>query len=179
MIKRLQDGDKAAAHDFYSRYADYLAAVCSRYVVDTDDLKDVFQDAFIQILTNIGNFRYNGSGSLQAWAKKVVVNQALKFLREKHRHELVQLDCDVSDEAEDDDPPMSDIPPDVIHQMVSDLPTGYRTVLNLYVFEGKSHQQIANLLGIKENSSASQLHRAKNLLAKMIRQYINKKTPRQ
>ena len=63
--------------------------------------------------------------------------------------------------------------------MLSRLPTGYRTVLNLYIFEGKSHQEIASLLGIKENSSASQLHRAKNLLAKMIKEYNDNKIPRQ
>jgi len=63
--------------------------------------------------------------------------------------------------------------------MLSRLPTGYRTVFNLYVFENRSHQEIADLLGIKENSSASQLHRAKNLLARMIREYNNKNNLRQ
>lgn len=178
LVKRLQDGDKAAAREFYAVYADYLAGVCSRYIADEEDLKDVFQDALIHILTHIGDFHYRGTGSLQAWATKVVVNQALKFLRTQQRHELWQLDCDVVDEPEEDDPPIADIPPDIIQQMLTRLPTGYRTVLNLYVFEGKSHQEIARLLGIKENSSASQLHRAKNLLVKMIRQYNNDKTPR-
>ena len=89
------------------------------------------------------------------------------------------LDRDVAEEAEeDDDPPISDVPPDEIHRMVSQLPTGYRTVFNLHVFENKSHQEIASLLGIKENSSASQLSRAKNLLANMIRQYNDKHIPR-
>jgi RNA polymerase sigma-70 factor (ECF subfamily) len=86
----------------------------------------------------------------------------------------MQLDCEVPDIPEDDDPPISDVPPDVIHSMVSQLPTGYRMVFNLYVFENKSHREIASLLGIKEKSSASQLCRAKNLLAKMIRQYNDK-----
>jgi RNA polymerase sigma-70 factor (ECF subfamily) len=80
----------------------------------------------------------------------------------------------VPDVPEEDDPPISDVPPDVIHSMVSQLPTGYRMVFNLYVFENKSHREIASLLGIKEKSSASQLSRAKNLLAKMIRQYNDK-----
>ena len=84
------------------------------------------------------------------------------------------LDREVPDVPEEDDPPISDVPPDVIHSMVSQLPTGYRMVFNLYVFENKSHREIASLLGIKEKSSASQLSRAKNLLAKMIRQYNDK-----
>lgn len=178
LVKRLQDGNKAAAREFYSLYADYLTGVCSRYINDREDIKDVFQDSLIRIFTNIGQFTYQGEGSLKAWTTRIIVNESLKFLRSSQRHEFVQLDTDVADEPEDDDPPISDIPPDVIHEMLSRLPVGYRTVFNLYVFEDKSHKEIAGLLGIKENSSASQLHRAKNLLAKMIREY-NENNPRQ
>lgn len=173
LIKRLRDGDKVAAREFYALYADYLAGICARYIADEEDQKDVFQDAFVHILTHINDFQYRGSGSLQAWATKVMVNTSLKFLRTQQRHEFVSLDSDLTDEPEEDDPPVSDIPPDVIQQMLSQLPAGYRTVFNLYVFEGKSHKEIAKLLDIKENSSASQLHRAKNLLAKMIQKYNN------
>jgi RNA polymerase sigma-70 factor (ECF subfamily) len=108
----------------------------------------------------------------------VVVNQSLKFLRSNQRHEFAPLCDDIADEPETDDPPISDVPPDAIHKMVSRLPTGYRTVFNLYVFEDHSHKEIARLLGISERTSASQLHRAKNLLAKMIQQYHNDKSPR-
>ena len=110
---------------------------------------------------------------MQAWATKVAVNESLKFLRTNSRHELVQLECDVADESEEEDPSLADIPPEAIQQMLSRLPTGYRTVLNLYVFEGKSHQEIANLLGIGKDSSASQLHRARNLLIKLMKEYKN------
>ena len=178
LVKRLQEGEKAAAREFYSLYADKLAGICSRYIDDKEDLKDVFQDAFIHILTEINEFDYRGAGSLQAWAAKIMVNQSLKFLRGKQRQEFVKLDFDLTDEPEEDDPPVSDVPPDVIGQMLSRLPVGYRTVFNLYVFEGKSHKEIAEMLGIKADSSASQLHRAKNMLAKMIREY-NSKNPRQ
>lgn len=171
LVERLQEGDKVAAREFYVLYADTLAGVCACYIADEDDLKDVFQDAFIQILTHIGDFRYRGAGSLLAWAKKVVVNQALKFLRTAQRLDMVPLDRDFADTSKDEEPSVADLPPEILRQLVSRLPTGYRTVLNLYVFEGKSHQEIARLLDIKESSSASQLHRAKHLLAKMIRTY--------
>ena len=179
LVKRLQDGNRAAAREFYSLYADYLAGVCSRYIADKEDLKDVFQEALIRVFTRIGQFDYQGEGSLKAWATRITVNESLKFLRNCHRHESVQLETDVPDEPEEDDPPISDIPPDVIREMLNKLPVGYRTVFNLYVFEDKSHKEIASLLGIKENSSASQLHRAKNLLAGMIREYNDKNNPRQ
>lgn len=189
LVKRLQNGDKAAAREFYALYGNSLAGVCARYIDDEEDLKDVFQNALVNIFSHITDFEYKGIGSLQAWATKVVVNESLKFLRKKGRRELLQQDIGTnaperlmiytSEETEEDFPSIRDIPPEIIRQMLCQLPTGYRTVLNLYVFEGKTHQEIARLLGIKESSSASQLHRARNLLAKMVRKFNNEKLPRQ
>ena len=178
LAKRLRNGENGAMREFYSLYAERLGAICSRYIPDKDDMKDVFQESLIRIITHISDFTYRGKGSLQAWASKIVINEALNFLKETKRHELMLLDKDVAEEPEDDDPPIEEIPPDEIQRMVSQLPTGYRTVFNLYVFEDKTHQEIASLLGIKERSSSSQLSRAKNLLTKMIRDYNDKHHPR-
>lgn len=173
LVKRLRNGENGAMQEFYSLYANRLTAVCSRYIVDKDDLKDVFQDAFIHILSHIRDFEYRGAGSLQAWASKIVVNEALSFLKIKKQHELLFSD-DVAEIPEEETPDFNDIPPEVIQQMIQSLPTGYRTVFNLYVFEQKSHGEIAQLLGVKEGTSSSQFSRAKSLLARMIKQYINK-----
>ena len=81
---------------------------------------------------------------------------------------------DDSDITEDEEPAFDRIPLDVLQGMIRRLPDGYRTVFNLYVFEDKSHKEIASLLGIKENSSASQLHHAKAQLARWIKDYINR-----
>ena len=177
LVKRLQEGDKTAAREFYSLYADRLAGVCSRYITDEEDLKDVFQNALVHIFSHIADFEYRGVGSLQAWTTRVMVNESLRFLRTK-KHEIVQLDNVAVDEIDDDDPSISDIPPDTIRQMLSSLPTGYRTVLNLFFFEDMSHQEIAQLLGIKKDTSASQLHKAKKLLLKMIKKYNEDNPPR-
>ena len=178
LVKRLQEGDKTAAREFYSLYADSLTGICSRYIADEEDLKDVFQNTLVHIFSHIADFKYRGLGSLKAWVTKVAVNESLKFLRTKVLHETLPLSNEAPDEVEEDFPSISDIPPDIIRQMINRLPTGYRTVLNLFVFEGKSHQEIARLLGIKKDSSASQLHRAKSLLAKMIRKFNDDNLPR-
>jgi len=178
LVERLQENDRTAAREFYTLYAESLAGVCSRYITDEDDLKDVFQNALVHIFSHIGDFKYRGAGSLQAWATKVAVNESLKFLRMKEHHEALPLDYVTVDHLEDEPPSISDIPPDIICQMLNRLPTGYRTVLNLYVFEGKSHQEIARLLGIRKDSSASQLLRAKEMLIKMIRKYNDDNSPR-
>ncbi len=177
LAKQLRNGSNEAMRDFYSLYAGHLAAICSRYITDEDDQKDVLQDTLVDIITHINRFEYRGPGSLRAWSSRIAVNESLRWLRTKKQRELLPMERDIADEPEEDDPPISDIPPEAIHEMVSRLPTGYRTVFNLYVFEHQSHQDIARLLGIKENSSASQLSRAKNLLAKMITEYHKKRLP--
>ena len=177
LVKRLQEGDKTAASEFYALYGGSLVGVCVRYIADEEDVKDVIQNALVHIFSHITDFKYRGSGSMEAWVVRIAVNESLKFLRTKVQYELLQPDYDVIDDSEDD-PSVRDIPPDIIRQMLNRLPTGYRTVLNLYVFEGKSHQEIARLLGIKKDSSASQLLRAKSMLAQMIRKYNNNNNPR-
>ena len=177
LVKRLQEGDKTVAREFYTRYGGSLAGVCVRYIADEEDVKDVIQNALVHIYSHITDFKYRGNGSLEAWVVRIAVNESLKFLRTKVQYELLQPDYDIIDDSEDD-PSVRDIPPDILREMLNRLPTGYRTVLNLYVFEGKSHQEIARLLGIKKDSSASQLLRAKSLLAQMIRKYNNNNTPR-
>ena len=178
LVKRLRNGENGAMREFYSLYADQLASICSRYIPDGEDMKDVFQDSLIRIFTHISDFSYQGVGSLKAWASRIVVNESLRFLHKTKQQELIQIDQNLIEELETDDPPIEDIPPEVIQQLVSQLPTGYRTIFNLYVFEHKGHQEIASLLGIKEKSSASQLCRAKNLLAKMIEDYNEQNDPR-
>jgi RNA polymerase sigma-70 factor (ECF subfamily) len=170
LVKRLRNGENGAMREFYTLYADELASVCRRYIENEETLKDVFQDVLIRIFTQISEFNYQGIGSLRAWASRLAVNQSLNYLRKVRREELVRLENDVIEE-EAEDPPIEDIPPEVIKKMVNQLPIGCRTVFNLYVFEDKNHQEIAELLGIKVNSSSSQLSRAKNLLAKMIKAY--------
>ena len=160
--------------EFCSLYANHLTAVCSRYIVEKEDTKDVIQNSLISIFTHISDFEYRGTGSLKAWASRIVVNEALDFLKAAKHHELRQIEADVSEEPDEESLTFSDIPPDIIQQMIKNLPIGYRTVFNLYVFENKSHSEIASLLNIKESTSSSQYNRAKSLLANMIKEYINK-----
>ena len=179
LAEQLRSGDSDAMREFYSLYGSHLAKVCARYLANSEDMKDVFQNSLVRIFSHAKDFTYRGPGSLLAWATRVTVNESLKFLQEWKRHELAQLTHDVPDEQEENDPSVRDIPPEVFLQMVRELPTGYRTVFNLYVFEEKSHQEIADLLGIKKDTSSSQLSRAKKLIAKKIKEYSkSKQNPR-
>ena len=164
MAEGIRKGDNRAMRDFYATFGGLLTAVCSRYVADDDDVKDVIQESLLSIISNINTFEYHGKGSLRAWATRIVVNHALGFLRNKKRTLSLFVDNpqDIADVEDDDSPPdIGNIPARVVTDMIRQLPEGYRMVFNLYVIDGKSHKEISRLLGIKEDSSASQLHRAR------------------
>ena len=126
-----------------------MLAVCYRYVGDMDAAHDVLHDGFIKIFTR---FTFRGECPLEVWVNRVMVSQALDYLRREQR--------------------FSRLSEEVLMKFVAGLPDGCRTVFNLYVFEEKSHKEIADLLHIKEHSSTSQLHRAKTMLAKRIKEYL-------
>lgn len=143
--------------------------MCTRYIVSSDDAKDVLQEAFIRIFNNLQRFEYRGDGTLRSWMTRIVVNEALKTLRRMPANEDTPIDnIDIADDTETD---IRGISPADLHDMIRQLPQGYRTVLNLYVFEEKSHKEIAEMLGISEQTSASQYHRAKRLLKKLLKNH--------
>lgn len=173
MAERIASGDRGAMKDFYDSYSGYLTAVCYRYVVNRDDARDILQECFIKILASIGKFEYRGEGALRAWAGRIVVNESLKYLRDRKRPGVQVAAEEAVEPDEEEYPDVVNVPTAVIMEMIRSLPDGYRTVFNLYVFEKKSHREIASILNIAENSSASQLHRAKSVLVKMIKKYSN------
>ena len=170
----IRRGDNRAMRDFYAQFGGQLTAVCSRYITDDHDVQDVMQDAMLSIIEHIDNFKYHGKGSLRAWATRIVVNQALNFIKAKRRQNDTFADKDIGNLAyadDDTEPDIGELSAEAIHEMIRNLPDGYRTVFNLYAIEGKSHKEIAATLGIKADTSASQLHRAKNMLAREIEKY--------
>lgn len=169
-IHKVQSGDVSASRLLYSRYVRYLSAIVSRYLSNDEDVKDVLQESFLKIFSNIGLFQYKGAGSLKGWMSRITLNETLKHIRNNSRLKFSELDVNEMDRPEEE-AETEDIPVDEIYRMIRELPDGYRTIFNLYVIDGKSHKEIATLLNIKESSSASQLHRAKAILAEKIKQY--------
>lgn len=171
LTQLLKKRDSSAMKALYCQYAEYLTAVCSRYIIHEEDVRDILHDSFIKIFTSIDQFIYRDIGSLRAWITRIVVNESLKNLKQNGRFTNIQDENDFPHTADDSDPDPKNVPAEIIHEMIRQLPTGYRTVFNLYVFEEKSHKEIAEILNIKEDTSASQLHRAKSMLAKQINAY--------
>lgn len=170
-LRKALDGDNTAIEWIYRKHVRYLSALCSRYITEDEDIKDVLQESFIKIFTSLDSFKYRGEGALKAWMAKITLNETLRFVRNNSRLPIDSIDDKDMNIADGDSMETEDIPTDVLHQFIRELPDGYRTVFNLYVIDDKSHKEIAQLLGIKENTSASQLHKAKSMLAQKIKHY--------
>lgn len=170
LLNAVKAGDRQAMRRLYERYKGYAMSIALRYIPDGDDAEDVVQDCFVKILTSAGQMNYQGEGSLTVWIRTIVVNKALDFVRKNERISFTGTIPDMPDE----EPELERIPPEVLSGMIAKLPSGYRLVLNLYVFEHCSHKEIADRLGIKEKSSSSQLTRARAILIEMMKDYIKR-----
>lgn len=168
-----RQGDNRARKQLYEQYAGRMLAVCLRYVADRDTAQDLLHDGFIKIFDSFDKFIWRGEGSLRAWMERIMINLSLQLLR---KNDIISQSTDIEDVPEVyEEPNAGDvelIPQDVLMGFINDLPVGYRTVFNLYTFEDKSHREIAELLNINEKSSASQLSRAKGVLAKRVKEWL-------
>lgn len=160
----------------YERYASSLLAVCIRYMGSRDEAEDTLHDVFIKVFDKIGGMRYRSDAELAAWIRKVCVNHCLDALRKRRLRTFpLQEADDIPDDNELDAEKVRGIPQALLLKMVSELPEGYRTVFNLHCIEEMPHKDIGRLLGIAEKSSSSQYTRARAMLAKQIKEYLNEK----
>jgi len=166
LINACRNKDRKAQKLLYDRYSPKMFGVCKRYVKNREDAEDVLIDGFFKVLTHIDTFK--GNGSFEGWIRRIVVNQALMFLRKKHNFKMtveinnieIKSQINVEDELAEQD----------IMKILEKLPTGYRTIFNLYVVEGFKHREIAEQLGISINTSKSQLILAKKRMRSLLKE---------
>ena len=170
---RCRQGDNLARKELYERYAGRMLSVCLRYTGDRETAEDLMHDGFLKLFDSFDKFTWRGDGSLRAWMERVMVNTALQYLRKNDViNQSEALDNIPETYEEPDASTVETIPQKVLMQFISELPAGYCTVFNLYIFEEKSHREIARMLGINEKSSASQLTRAKAALATKVKEWM-------
>jgi RNA polymerase sigma-70 factor (ECF subfamily) len=166
-------GDNTIRHCLYEQYARQMLGICYRYTGNKEVSEDLLHEGFIRIFESIRIFQYRGDGSLKAWISKIFTNVSLEYLRTHSQKINVPLEEWREMESVQDEE-LERIPADILMRFIAELPTGYRTVLNLYIFEEMPHKEIAKMLHINEASSRSQYARAKALLAQKIKNYINR-----
>lgn len=160
--------DRLAQRELYDRYARLMMAVCLRYIGDEVSAQDVLQEAFIKVFAALPTFA--GSGSLEGWIRRIVVNTTLETLRKsdvmRDTAGIEDAEMAVSTEAG----VMERLSAEDLMGMIAALPAGFRTVFNMYAIEGYSHKEIADILGISEGTSRSQYNRARNLIQRKIQE---------
>ncbi|MFN7116484.1 MAG: RNA polymerase sigma factor [Saprospiraceae bacterium] len=166
ILEACKKGNTAAQRQLYERFKDKMFVLCLRYANSREDAEDLLQEGFVTVFRDL--HQYKGVGNLEGWVRKVILNVALQHIRrQKNLFQTVELkNYDVEDET--DELLFEEHTAKNLIRLMQQLPAGFRTVLNLYVLEGYSHQQIAKELNISVGTSKSQLNRAKKLMKNMI-----------
>jgi len=182
LIEACKKRERYAQKVLYETFAPPMRAICLRYARTFSDAEDLLHEGFIKVFANIR--QYSGKGSFEGWMKRIFINLSITYFHKKQKQNIFQNIDDVSeislrhnrtdDEDTEADSGMksvilnSEFSVEEIQQAMSELPDGYRMVFNLYVFEEHSHKEIGEMLKIKENTSKSQLARARKSMQQKL-----------
>jgi len=168
-------GKQKAQKALYERFAPKMLSVCCRYINDREEAEHIMIGGMVKVFDKLGQYTFQGS--FEGWIRRVMVNESLMYIR---KNKNMSLEIDVADaEHELDFTKLDDnLEAQDLMKLIERLPVGYRTVFNLFAIEGYNHKEIAAALEITENTSKSQLSRARKLLqnqlAKMQAVELNK-----
>ena len=170
------EGKRNAQYELYRKFASTMLGVCLRYAQSREEAEDILQEGFLKVFQKIASFRQEGS--LEGWIKRIMINHALNRFR-KNRKQPFYEDIEEINETEiidtNETAAISETyPTEVLLSMIQSLPQGYRVVFNMYVFEDFSHKDIAESLNISENTSKTQLMKARRLLQKKLEEFKQK-----
>lgn len=167
LIKRCIEGNRHAQETLYSNYYKELYLIAMRYLSDHNDAEDAIILSFTKVFKSLQSFSYQGEGSLGKWIRTILINESIRLLKKQKpinfQAETVLINAAISAPNGLDQLQASDI-----HLMIEALPTGYRTIFNLYAIEGYTHKEIGELLNISENTSKTQLKKARTSLMNSI-----------
>ena len=168
LIRRCLSEEPDAQKLLFEKFVTPMARLCIRYLRNHDAAQDVMMEGFMKVFDRLRHFEYQGEHSFGMWIRKIMVNECLMSLRKDRSRWFM----DISEQHIDENAFAEDhIAADDIGALIDRLPAGYRTVFNLYVIDGYSHQEIAAMLDISESASRSQLTHARATLKKILRKH--------
>jgi len=171
-IKKLKERDKKAQELFYQQLAPKMYGICIRFSTNRADADDILQEGFIRVFAHLKGYR--GDGSFEGWVRKTIVNTAINFYKKRVKRGMA-VDLDFLKVKPDGKIYVIEkMSADELLQLIRELPEGYRTIFNLNVIEGYTHKEIGEMLEISENTSKSQLSRARASLQKKIKSIKDK-----
>lgn len=177
ILKGCREGKRVAQKQLYEKYVSSMLAICLRYSKSRDEAEDLIQEGFLKIFQNINTYRKHGS--LEGWIKRIMINHALNQYKKNRKIPFAE-DVDAINENEillrdEEVENIEPVPAETLLAMIQSLPEGYRMVFNLYVFEKYSHRDIAEAMNFSENTSKTQLMKARRQLQGKILEYTNMK----
>jgi RNA polymerase sigma-70 factor, ECF subfamily len=167
LIDQCLKHNRHAQELLFNNHYDDLYGLAMRYLGDHHDTEDAIISSFARVYKNLNGFTYQGKGSLGKWIRTILINESLRILKKR---KVFHFDSDseknsLRSSQSDGLQQLQGV--DVI-RMIEQLPAGYRTVFNLFIIEGYTHKEIAYMLGISENTSKSQLSKARNQLIEKL-----------
>lgn len=166
IIEGCRQWKRSSQEALYRQFFGYAMAICLRYANNKDEAIEILNDGFLKIFNHINT--YDTTRPFKSWLSKIMANTAIDHLRSKKRISFSEDITQAYDLGVSDDKALDKLAYDELLQLVQELPPAYKTVFNLYVMEGFQHQEIANLLGISEGTSKSNLFKAKKILKTKI-----------
>ena len=157
----------------YRHFAPKMYGICLRFAGNQMEADDILQEGFIKIFTKIKDFR--NEGSLEGWIRRTIINTAINYYRRNLKYTRMNNldDLEITDNRDADI--YSRISREELLDMIQELPIGYRTVFNLNVIEGYTHKEIGAMLNISDNTSKSQLTRARTVLMRKVKNLLKEK----
>ncbi len=169
LIKACGEGDNTAFKKIYDKHSPTMYSICLRYMKNEDEAKDALQEGFIKVYKNIKKFTF--SGSFEGWMKRIFVNTSIEQIRKRRKHldvgEININDIKLTSKIE-----TGTMDAEKMMSLVHQLPDGYKTVFNMFVVDGYSHKEISEHLGINENTSKSQLFKARKHLQVWLKDWF-------
>lgn len=166
IIIECKKGDPKAQKSLYEKYAPIFYGICLRYMKNTTEAEDLLVESFYTIFNKLD--QYKATGSFEGWMKRIVVNSCLMKIRKRNNLNL-HVDIENAYNIKEEANAITDINHAELLEMLEELPTGYRTVFNLYVIEGYKHREIGEIMGISINTSKSQLILAKKRMQELYK----------
>ena len=168
VVNQCAKNDRLAQKFIYDTYADGMLLMCMRYTGNIEDAREAMLSGFYNFFSKLDKFSDRGAGSVKAWLKKIIINECLMQLRQRSGFIIASVDNTAHNDVSANENVLADLSVKEIMMLIQKLPDGYRVVFNLYIFEQKTHKEIAALLGISENTSKSQLHKARAMMQKKL-----------
>lgn len=171
LVLACQRQEPSAQTAFYDRYKSKLLGVCVRYAKTKAEAEDIFQEGFIKVFKSLNEVR--DLGAIDSWVKAVVIRTAINYYNRTTKEQQLHSSLDnVQYEQESDDYAriIDQLNVEVLLDLISQLPDGYRMIINLHLIDGYTHSEIAQMLSISDGTSRSQYLRGRNLLMKKLQE---------